>query len=75
MSNQFREIDRNQTITLPGDMTGWLDGNDLARFIVELVETLDTRAIEGTYRGGGSAPYLPKMMLALLFYGYGHVNK
>jgi transposase len=70
MSNQFREIDRNQTITLPGDMTGWLDGNDLARFIVELVETLDTRAIEGTYRGGGSAPYLPKMMLALLFYGY-----
>ncbi|MCU0809317.1 MAG: transposase [Candidatus Contendobacter sp.] len=42
----------------------------MARFIVELVETLDTRAIEGTYRGGGSAPYLPKMMLALLFYGY-----
>ena len=70
MSNQFREIDRNQTITLPGDMTGWLDGHDLARFIVELVETLDTRAIEGTYCGGGSAPYLPKMMLALLFYGY-----
>jgi transposase len=70
MSSQFREIDRNQPITLPGDMTGWLDGNDLARFIVELVETLDTGAIEAAYRGGGSAPYLPKMLLALLFYGY-----
>lgn len=68
MSNPFREIDRNQPITLPGGMTGWLDENDLARFIVELVETLDTRAIEAAYRGGGSAPYLPKMMLALLFY-------
>ena len=70
MSNQFREIDRSQPITLPGEMTGWLDGNNLARFIVELVETLDTRAIEAAYRGGGSAPYAPKMLLALLFYGY-----
>ena len=58
MSNPFREIDRNQPITLPGGMTGWLDENDLARFIVELVETLDTRAIEAAYRGDGSAPYL-----------------
>ena len=70
MSNQFREIDRNQPMTLPGDMAGWLDGNDLARFIVELVEVLDTREIEAAYRGGGSAPYPPKMLLALLFYCY-----
>jgi transposase len=57
-------------MTLPGDMAGWLDGNDLARFIVELVEVLDTREIEAAYRGGGSAPYPPKMLLALLFYCY-----
>jgi transposase len=70
MSNQFLEIDRSEPITLPGDMAGWLEGNDLARFIVEVVEALDTEEIEGAYRGGGSAPYPPKMMLALLFYGY-----
>lgn len=70
MSNQFLEIDRSEPITLPGDMAGWLDGNDLARFIVEVVETLDTGDLEKAYRGGGSAPYPPKMMLALLFYGY-----
>ena len=70
MSNQFREIDRSQPITLPGNLEGWLDGNDLAHFIVDVVEVLDTGAIEGEYRGGGSAPYPPKMLLALLFYGY-----
>lgn len=70
MSNQFLEVDRGEPITLPGDMAGWLEGNDLARFVVEVVEMLDTGEIEGAYRGGGSAPYPPKMMLALLFYCY-----
>jgi transposase len=70
VSNRFIEIDRCQPITLPGNLEGWLDGNDLAHFIVEVVETLDTRPIEGAYGGGGSAPYPPKMLLALLFYGY-----
>ena len=70
MSHQFREIDRSQPITLPGNLEGWLDGNDLAHFIVEVVEVLDTHEIEAAYRGGGSAPYPPKMLLALLFYCY-----
>jgi transposase len=51
-------------------MEGWLEPNSLARFVVEIVEQLDTSAIEGAYRGGGSAPYPPKMMLSLLFYCY-----
>jgi len=70
VSHQFREIDRSQPITLPGNLEGWLDGHDLAHFIVEVVEALDTREIEAAYRGGGSAPYPPKMLLALLFYCY-----
>jgi len=68
VSNPFREIDRSQPITQPGNLAGGLDGNDLAHFIGELVEALDTREIEAAYRGGGSAPYPPKMRLALLFY-------
>jgi transposase len=42
----------------------------LAQFIVEVVAVLDSGAIEGEYRGGGSAPYPPKRLLALLCYGY-----
>ena len=58
-------------IKLPSNMEGWLDTNSQARFVVEVVEQLDTSEIEGSYKGGGSAPYPPKMMLALLFYCYG----
>jgi transposase len=51
-------------------MEGWLEQNSLARFVVEIVEQLDTSSLEGAYRGGGSAAYAPKMMLTLLFYCY-----
>ena len=40
MSNRFIEIDRSQPITLPGNLEGWLAGNDLAPFIMEVVEAL-----------------------------------
>ena len=70
MSNKFVEIDRNQPMTIPGDCEGWLKENHLARFIVEIVGALDTTELEDDYSGGGSAPFPPKMMLALLFYCY-----
>ncbi len=70
MSNKFIEIDRNVPITLASNMEGWLDSNSLARFVVDVVEQLDTDEIEGAYKGGGSRPYPPKMMLSLLFYSY-----
>ena len=38
--------------------------------MVEVAEQLDISEIEGAYKGGGSAPYPTKMMLALLFYCY-----
>ena len=65
MSNRFIEIDRRQPITLPGNLEGWLEGNDLAHFIVEVVETLDMRPIEEAYGGDGSAPYFPDIHTAI----------
>ena len=47
ISNKFIEIDRNVVIELPSNMEGWLDTNSLARFVVEIVEQLDTSEIEG----------------------------
>ena len=55
---------------MPGNCEGWLAENSLARFVVEIMEQLDTRTIEQAYGGGGSPPYPPSMMLALLFYRY-----
>jgi transposase len=68
MSNQFIPIDRDTPFVIP--VQDGLSAEHLARFIVEMVEGLDVTALEAAYGGGGSAPYPPKMMLALLFYGY-----
>ena len=68
MSNKFIPIERDQPFVIP--VQEWLTEDHLARFMVEIVEGLDVTALEAAYGGGGSAPYPPKMMLALLFYGY-----
>jgi transposase len=70
MSNKFIPINRETPIVLPPSLDGWLGKDSLARFIVEIVEQLDTSSIEEAYKGGGSRPYPPKMILALLFYCY-----
>jgi len=44
-------------------------GQHLARFVVEVVESLDLRAMTGDYRGSGSAWYHPAVLLGILVYG------
>ena len=70
MIKKFIEIDRDVPIILPQKFEGWLDENDLSRFIVEIVEQIDTSQLENEYKGRGRAAFPPKMMLALLFYCY-----
>jgi transposase len=49
----------------------WLPEDHLARFVVEIVDSLDIAHIENEYGGkGGISAYHPKMLLALIFYGY-----
>jgi transposase len=70
MASPFISIDRNCPIELPASLEGWLREDHLARFIVDVVEQLDLSAIEQAYGGRGSPAYPPKLMVALLFYGY-----
>src|ERR1700732_1968123 len=69
MSN-FRTIDRLTDFLLPPSVDEWLPGKHLARFIVEVIDGLDLRAMSGSYRGSGSASYHPCMLLGILVYGY-----
>lgn len=69
MSN-FRDIDRDTPFLLPPSINEWLPENHLARFVVEVIEGLDLRAMSGAYRGSGSRSYHPSMLLGLLVYGY-----
>src|ERR1700747_2407173 len=69
MSN-FRTIDRETGYLLAPSVDELLPEKHLARFVVEVVEGLDLRAMSGSYRGSGSASYHPRMLLGLLVYGY-----
>jgi transposase len=67
----FVSRDRDTSMLLPANLQDWLPENHLARFIVEVVEQMDLSRIEDSYSGqGGSRPFSPKMLLALLLYGY-----
>jgi len=70
MSNRFRSVDRQMPYLMPPSLDEWLPEGHLARFVVETVETLDTTVLEEAYDRRGSRAYHPKMLLALLFYGY-----
>ena len=55
---------------MPPSVDEWLPERHLARFIVEVVDGLDLRAMSGDYRGSGSASYHPRLLLGILVYGY-----
>jgi len=60
-------------LLLPALLHDWLPDGHLARFVAELVETLDLSAIYGKYEEGdgrGLAAYDPRMMVRVLIYGY-----
>ena len=66
----FRPIDRETGFLLPPSVDEWLPERHLARFVVEVIDGLDLRAMSGDYRGSGSKSYHPSMLLGLLVYGY-----
>lgn len=69
MSN-FRPINRDMDFLMPPSVDEWLPQRHLARFVVEVVEGLDLRAMTGGYRGSGEASYHPRLLLGLIIYGY-----
>jgi transposase len=68
----FRRYDQSQCFLLPPSLDDWLDEDDEARFVSEIVENLlDLTAVYASYESpSGAPPYEPRMMLKLLLYGY-----
>jgi transposase len=69
MSN-FRPIDRDMDYLFPPSVDEWLPEKHLARFVVEMIESLDLSMMTKSYRGAGSASYHPTLLVGLLVYGY-----
>src|ERR671921_1489760 len=68
--SSFRPVDRDTGFLMPPSVDEWLPERHLARFVVEVIEGLDLRAMIGSYRGGGEAAYHPRLLLGILVYGY-----
>ena len=66
----FRPIDRDTGFLMPPSVDEWLPEKHLARFVVEVIASLDLRAMTGSYRGSGEASYHPVVLLGILVYGY-----
>jgi transposase len=67
---KFHLIDRDIDFLLPPSVQAWLPEGHLARYLVEVVESLDLGDLERAYAGKGSAAYHPALLLSLLIYGY-----
>ena len=72
MAYNFRACDRDQAFLLPLDVRDWLPGDHLAWFVLDVVDQLDLGPFLKAYRadGHGRAAYQPRMLLAVLLYGY-----
>jgi transposase len=68
--SHFQPIQRDTDFLFPPSINDWLPEQHLARFVVEIVEQLDLKAMERAYRGSGSAPFHPALLLSILVYGY-----
>ena len=67
----FRRYQPDQQLLLPPSIEEWLPEGHLARFVREVVATLDLSAIEATYtEERGQPPYHPRLMVTLLLYAY-----
>ena len=73
MGQNFIPDTVNQTLLFPPSLHDWLPEGHLARFLLDVVSTLDLSAIYASYQekdGRGQAAYAPEMMVRLLLYGY-----
>src|SRR3954465_1328459 len=68
MSN-FRPIDRQTGFLLPPSVDEWLPEKHLARFVVEVIDGLDLRAMSGSYRGSGPGSCAPSPLAGILVSG------
>lgn len=69
----YREWLPDRVLLLPPAMRDWLPGDHLVHFVMDVVADLDLSKIEVVYQSKdhrGERPWNPRMMVALIFYGY-----
>ena len=70
MPRQFKSVDYETALDTSVRLRDVLPPDHLARFVADLVGQLDLADFYARYAQRGGAPYDPKVLLSLLFYGY-----
>ena len=71
MAKTFRPYEPDQMLLMPPSLQDWVPDGHLARFISDMVDSMDLSEIENAYtEERGYPPYHPCMMVKLLVYGY-----
>lgn len=66
----FKNYNQNQVQLLPANLNESIPADHLARLISQVVDGMDTSAIERSYSDQGQHAYHPKMLIKVLVYGY-----
>lgn len=67
---RFLPIVRDSEYLFPPSVQDWLPETNLARYIANVIESLDLSEVERAYTGRGSDAYHPASLMSLLIYGY-----
>ena len=60
----------NRQMMMILDLEQFIPAHHIARAVDEMVESMPDDLLEKQYRGGGRAPYHPKMLLKVILYAY-----
>ena len=66
----FKRYEQNQPMLLPPSYDELVPRNHPVRVVNEVIERIDIRGLESSYKGGGTSSYHPRMLLKVVVYGY-----
>lgn len=66
----FKRYEQSQPMLLPPSYEDLVPKNHPVRVVNEVVERIDIRGLEASYKGGGTSSYHPRMLLKVLVYAY-----
>jgi transposase len=71
VSRKYLPVNRDQPMMLPEDMRLWVGRDHFVLFLIDVIEGLDTTALEAHCSPGKGRPgYDPRMLAVLLIYAY-----
>lgn len=66
----FKRYDQNQLMLIPPSYDDLVPENHPVRVVNEVIERIDVRELEASYKGGGTSSYHPRTLLKIVVYGY-----